>query len=99
MKEIAPTQLAVGMTALMKVGSPVRQWMHNLRGGKRKWLVPVQYTPPSQDGSTPLDGRQYVEVNIAKLMPPYAIVYHHNGHGWVKLWLDTREATLFDARP
>ena len=28
-------------------------------------------------------------------MLPYAIVYHHNGRGWVRLWIDTRETALF----
>ena len=33
MKEVAIKQLVVGMTALMKVGAPVRMWMRSLRTG------------------------------------------------------------------
>jgi hypothetical protein len=42
MKQITLNKLVVGMTAMMKVGSPVRQWMRILRGGPKKWLTPVR---------------------------------------------------------
>ena len=95
MKAIVITQLAVGMTAVMKVGSPVRQWMRIFHGGPKKWLTPVRYTPVSQGASEPAGGPQFVAVKVAKLMPPYAVVYHHTSRGLVKLWLDTREVALF----
>lgn len=75
----------------MKFGSPVRQWMRKLRDSSR-WLTPVHYALLSEDGLQPGCGPQ---VKIAKVMLPYAIVYHHNGRGWVKLWIDTREVPLY----
>ena len=45
MKETALKQLVVGMTAMMTIGSPVRQWMRTIRDGSRR-LTPVHYTPP-----------------------------------------------------
>ena len=94
MKEVTLEQLQAGMTAMMKVGSPVRQWMRGIRDARR-WLTPVHYTPPSEDVLEPGSGPQYVEVRIGKLMLPYAIVYHHYGRGRVKLWIDTREVPLY----
>jgi hypothetical protein len=94
MKEVALKQLVVGMTAMMKVGSPVRMWMRSLRTGSRI-LTPVHYAPLSQAVVHTQWGMLYVEVNVAKVMLPYAIVYHHNGRGWVRLWIDTRETALF----
>ena len=95
MKETALKQLVVGMTATMKLGSPVRLWMRRIRDASRR-LTPVHYyTLLSDDvwerGSRP----QYVEVKIAKVMLPYAIVYHHNGQRWVRLWIDTRDVPLY----
>ena len=94
MKEAALKKLVAGMTATMKIGSPVRQWMRTLRNSSRQ-LTPVHYTPPPalEHATTP----EFVEVEIAKVMLPYAIVYHHNGRGWVKLWIDTREVPLYTA--
>jgi hypothetical protein len=94
MKEVALKQLAVGMTAMMRVGSPVRQWMRKIRDGTR-WLTPVHYTPLPDDPLEPEAGPQLVEVEIGKIMLPYATVYHDNGRGWVKLWIDTREVRLY----
>ena len=47
MKQVALNQLIVGMTALMKVGAPVRMWMRNLRSGRRL-LIPAHYAPLSR---------------------------------------------------
>ncbi|MGO8689414.1 MAG: hypothetical protein ACLQLG_07250 [Thermoguttaceae bacterium] len=94
MKEVALKQLVVGMTALMKVGAPVRMWMRSLRTGRRI-LTPAHYAPLSQSVVHVHWGMLYVEVKVARVMLPYAIVYHHNGHGWVRLWIDTRETALF----
>ena len=96
MKKIATQQLTVGMTAMLEVGSPVRKWLRNLPSG-RKRLTPLQFTPSSHRRSRLTSKMQHYEVKIAKLMLPYAIVYHHDGQRWVKLWLDTREVVLFEA--
>ncbi len=94
MKQVALKQLVVGMAAMMKVGSPVRMWMRNLRDGSRV-LTPIHYVPrPSALVHGQL-GLRYVQVKVAKVMLPYAIVYHHNGRGWLRLWIDTRETSLF----
>ena len=90
MKAVTLKHLLVGTKARMQVGSPVRQWMRRLRDGRR-WLTPVHYTLLSDDERKPESRPQYVEVKIAKVMLPYAIVYHHTGRGRVKLWIDTRE--------
>jgi hypothetical protein len=95
MRKRTPEQLAVGMKAMMRTGSPVRQWIYTLEHKSKAWLTPVPYTVATDDPSEPKTGPQYVEVRIARVMPPYAIVYHHDGRGWVRLWLDTREVPLF----
>ena len=59
------------------------------------FLTPAHYAPLSQVGSHPEFGLEYLEVRVVKVMLPYAIVYHHNGRGWVRLWIDTRETALF----
>jgi hypothetical protein len=69
--------------------------MHTLEPQSKAWLTPTRYVPASQDAPPPNSEPQYVEVEIARLMPPYAIVYHHDDRGWVRLWLDTREVGLF----
>lgn len=95
MKEIAMAELLVGMTVLMKIGSPVRQWMLRIDGGSKKWLLPLRYTPAA-DNYLELTGTpRFVRVKIARIMLPYLIVLHHDGRGWIKLWLDTREVGLF----
>ena len=94
MKMVALTQLVVGMTAMMKVGAPVRMWMRNLRDGSRV-LTPIHYVPRSRAVVHAQLGLRYVQVRVVKVMPPYAIVYHHNGRGWLRLWIDTRETALF----
>ncbi len=38
-------------------------------------------------------------VRIGKVMLPYVIAYHHNGRGWIKLWIDTREVPLYSPGP
>ena len=88
-------QLLVGRRALIRVGSPVRQWLCTLEDKPRAWLTPVRYTAASESEFEPHAKPQYVEVVIAKVMSPYAIVYHHDGRGWVRLWLDMREVHLF----
>lgn len=94
MKQVALNQLIVGMTAMMKIASPVRLWMRNLRDGSRR-LTPAHYAPLSQAVVDSRFGLQYLEVKVVKVMLPYAIVHHHNGRGWVRLWIDTRETALF----
>ena len=94
MRRKTPERLIVGKRALMKNGSPVRQWMSTLSRRSEQWLTPVRYALASPDASGPTAGPMYVEVTIARIMPPYAIVYHYNGHEWVRLWLDTREVRL-----
>ena len=94
MKEVALKQLFVGATAMMKVGSPVRVWMRRNRDNSR-WLTPVNYVPQSGDKREPAADPQYIEVKIVKVSLPFAVAYHHNGRGWVKLWLDTREVPLY----
>ena len=94
MKAVTLKHLLVGTKVRMKVGSPVRQWMRRLRDGRR-WLTPVHYTLLSDDAQEPGGRPQYVEVKIAKVMLPYAIVHHHTRQGWVKLWIDTREVPLY----
>jgi hypothetical protein len=69
--------------------------MHTLEPQSKAWLTPTRYVPVSHDAPPPNSEPQYVEVEIARVMPPYAIVYHHDGRGWVRLWLDTREVGLF----
>jgi hypothetical protein len=83
------------MRAMMKVGSPVRQWMYTLDPKPKAWLTPTRYIPASRNDSDSDKRPQYVEVEVAKVMPPYAIVHHHDGEGWVRLWLDMREARLY----
>ena len=80
---------------MMRVGSPVRQWIYTLEHKSVAWLTPVRYRVASEDVPKSQSEPQYVEVTIARVMPPYAIVYHHDGRGWVRLWLDTREVPLF----
>jgi hypothetical protein len=87
-------QLLVGRKALIKLGSPVRQWLCTLEDRPRKWLTPVRYPITSERRARPNTGRRYFEVTIARVMPPYAIVYHHDGRGWIRLWLDMREVDL-----
>lgn len=82
----------------MRIGSPVRQWMYTLEANPTAWLTPTQYLAASHNASQPNDDPQYVEVEIAKVMPPYAIVHHHGRQGWVRLWLDMREVPLFAVR-
>ena len=79
----------------MEIGSPVRQWVYTLEDVPKPWLTPVRYSVASVDASEPTMEPQYVEVTIAKVMLPYAIVCHHAGRGWTRLWLDTREVPLF----
>jgi hypothetical protein len=95
MRQIATEQLVLGMTVFMKVASPVRRWMRKYRGGARLWLTPVQYFLLSPQTIEFTNGLRCVKVQIAKVLQPYAIVYHYDGCNWVKLWLDTREARLF----
>ncbi len=94
MKQVALNQLIVGMTAMMKSGAPVRLWMRNLHNNRRV-LTPAHYAPLSQVVAHPECGLEYLEVRVVKVMLPYAIVYHHNGRGWVRLWIDTRQTPLF----
>jgi hypothetical protein len=94
MKEIMTKELVVGTTAMMKVGSPVRQWMRVVGRGPKRWLTPLRYVPLQY--SLDLDKvPKYVEVGIGAIMMPYAIVYHRIGREWVKLWVDTREVALY----
>ena len=83
---------------MIRIGSPVRQWLYTLEPEPKAWLTPTRYMAASHNASVPNGEPQYVEVEIAKVMPPYAIVYHHDGQGWVRLWLDTREVRLFAVR-
>ena len=78
----------------MRIGSPVRQWMYTLEPKPKAWLTPTQYMAASHNASESNSEPQYVEVEIARIMPPYAIVRHHDGERWVRLWLDTREVRL-----
>ena len=94
MKEVALKQLIVGAKAMMKAGSPVRMWMRRNRDGSR-WFTPVNYIPQSDDARNPGSEPQYMKVKIAKVMFPYVVVRRHNGRGWVKLWIDTREVPLY----
>ena len=80
---------------MIKIGSPVRQWMHTLEPESKAWLTPTRYMAASHDAPASDSEPQYVEVEIAGVMPPYAIVHHHDGQGWVRLWLDMREVRLF----
>ena len=98
MTDRTPQQLVVGMRALMKNGSCVRQWMPLLGRRAEMWLTPVRYTLASEDASQPTGGPKYLEVTVASIRPPFAIVHHHNGHEWVRLWLDLREVRLFAVR-
>ena len=43
----------------------------------------------------PANRPEYVEVEIVKVMLPYAIAYHHDGRSWARLWFDTREVPLY----
>ena len=95
MKQIALERLTEGITVMMMVGAPVRQWMRRLRGGPQAWLTPVRYTPISQDRWEPTGEPRFVEVEVSKVMLPYVIVYHHTDGGSVKLWIDTRRTGLF----
>jgi hypothetical protein len=97
MKRKTPKQPVVGERALMPVGSPARQWMYTLEDKPKAWLIPVRYAATTDDHSDHDAEPQYVEVTIAKLMLPYAIVYHHDGQGWIRLWIDTREVHLLPA--
>jgi hypothetical protein len=85
----------VGRKAVMKNGAPVRQWLYTLDGKPQPWLTPLRYLKARENASELNTGRQYLEVVIAKIMPPYALVDHHDGQGWVRLWLDMREVNLF----
>jgi hypothetical protein len=95
MKKRISQHFVAGMRVMIKAGSPVRQWMHTLEPESKAWLTPTRYMAALQNASAPNTEPQYVEVEIASVMPPYAIVYHHDGQGWVRLWLDTREVRLF----
>ncbi len=97
MREGTPEPLVVGARAMMKIGSPVRQWLRTLGKTSETWLTPVRYGLASQYAAPPKNGPQYVEVRIARITPPYAIVYHHNGREWVSLWVDLREVRLHAA--
>jgi hypothetical protein len=90
MRERTPKRFLEGMKAKIRTGSPVRQWMFTLEAEPRALLTPTQYMAPSPSNRGP----EYVEVQIARIMPPYAIVYHHDGQGWVRLWLDMRQVRL-----
>jgi hypothetical protein len=94
MRRRVPKHLVVGGKALMPVGSPVRQWMYTLEEKPKPCLIPLRYMPPAADHSSRDAGPKYIEVTIAKVTPPYAIVYHHDGQGWVRLWIDMREVHL-----
>jgi hypothetical protein len=94
MKEVTLTQLVAGTKAMMKVGSPVRMWMRRLRDDSRL-LTPLPYIPQSDGQRDPANRPEYVEVEIVKVMLPYAIAYHHDGRGWARLWFDTREVPLY----
>jgi hypothetical protein len=96
MREQIPEHFVAGMKVLMRIGSPVRQWMYTLEARPKAWLTPTRYMAASCNASMPNFGLQYVEVEIAKVMPPYAIVHHHDGQEWVRLWLDMREVQLFE---
>jgi hypothetical protein len=98
MKEVVVTQLTAGTSAMMLVGSPVRQWVRSLRDNRR-WLTPLHYTPAIEIVLGSIDKPTYVEVKVAKVMLPYAIVCHRIGRGWMKLWIDTREVTLYASTP
>lgn len=80
---------------MLKIGSPVRQWMHTLDPDSKSWLTPTRYMAASNNISVSDGEPEFVEVEITRVMPPYAIVHHHDGHGWVRLWLDMREVRLF----
>jgi hypothetical protein len=95
MRERTPERFVAGMRAMIRIGSPVRQWMYTLEPESKAWLTPTQYMVTLHNASESNSGPQYVEVEIARVMPPYAIVYHHDCQGWVRLWLDTREVRLF----
>lgn len=95
MRKRTPQHFAAGMKAMIKIGSPVRQWMRTLEPDSKVWLTPTRCGVPSHDAPVSSGEPQYVEVEIARVMPPYAIVHHHDGQGWVRLWLDTREVRLF----
>lgn len=95
MRKRIPQHFVAGMKAMMRIGSPVRQWMHTLEPESKALLTPTPYMAAADNVSVSNGEPQYVEVEIAKVMPPYAIVFHHNGQGWVQLWLDTREVRLF----
>jgi hypothetical protein len=95
MLDKTPQHLSVGSRALMKAGAPVRQWMYTLEDPSRALLTPVRYAAAAADSaSQPNPAQPYLEVVIARIMPPYAIVYHHDGQGWVRLWLDLRIVKL-----
>ena len=98
MKKGTPDPLVVGARAMLRIGSPVRQWLHTLGQKSETWLTPVRYGLASQYTSPPQGGPQYVEVRIAKIMATYAIVDHYNGRQWVRLWLDIRRGATAGGR-
>jgi len=97
MREIAVERLAAGMAVLMQTDSPVRQWMRRHRGGSEKWLTPTHYNPSFGKIPGPTGELEYILVEVAKVMPPYVVVFHDDGDGSVTLWIDMREVTLFAA--
>jgi hypothetical protein len=70
-------------------------WIPTLEKRSEAWLTPVRYTMPPREASGPDKAPEYIKVLIIQIMPPYAIVCHHNGRQWVRLWLDAREVHLF----
>lgn len=95
MREVAVEEVAAGMSLLMETGSPVRRWMRRYRGGAKKWLTPTRYRPSSGKIKQAAADRQYVRLEVSRVMLPYVIAYHDAGERLVKLWLDTREVNLF----
>jgi hypothetical protein len=94
MKRRTSEHLIIGRKALLKVGSPVRQWVYTLDDVPKPWLTPVRYRAASVEAIEPTTEPQYVEVTIVKVILPFAIVCHHVGRECVRLWLDTREVPL-----
>jgi hypothetical protein len=95
MRGRTPKRLVAGMRAMLQVGSPVRQWMYTLDPKPKAWLTPTRYVPASRDGVGSDGEPEYVDVEVTQVTPPYAIVYHYDGEGWVRLWLDMREVRLY----
>ena len=95
MKEITARELVVGTTAMMKVGSPVRQWLRVVRRGAETMADALEVLAATAF----IAERQVAAIRGSghrRLMLPYAIVYHHDGRDWVKLWVDTRKVTLYE---